>query len=62
MYAANDSRHNHSMARFTRGIVGCGPNTIITTSVSSFTAPPQGNTYTDPITGVTTTQGGNRTA
>lgn len=60
MYAANDPRHNHSMARFTRGLVGCGPKTIITTSVSSFSAPPQGDVYTDPITGVSTTKGGNK--
>lgn len=39
--AANDLRHFWSMGRFTRGVVGLGPNTVINTTASSFSMPAQ---------------------
>lgn len=53
-----DASHNFQMARITRGLVGLGPNTVITTSASAYTEGPQPNVFTDPFSGVTTTQGG----
>jgi hypothetical protein len=48
-----DSTHYFWMARFTRGVVGLGPNSMIDTAASSFTAPQQSVPFIDPFDGTT---------